>query len=63
MYLNYKVEIPEKAGITRKAIKSTTYLYYACASKYDPKKNHTIPINATIDKCEVDDPDKMCPKM
>ena len=61
MYLDYKVNIPDKSGITRKAIKGTTYVYYAYDRKYDPEKKHTVPINTTIGKCGPDDPDMMYP--
>ena len=61
MYLDHKVRIPEKNGVTRKSIKGTTYVYYAYDRKYDPEKKHTVPINTTIGKCEADDPDMMYP--
>ena len=61
MYLDYKVNIPDKSGITRKSIKGTTYVYYAYDRKYDPEKKHTVPINTTIGKCGLDDPDMMYP--
>lgn len=61
MYLDYKVNIPDKSGITRKSIKGTTYVYYAYDRKYDPEKKHTVPINTTIGKCGPDDPDMMYP--
>lgn len=61
MYLDYKVNIPDKKGITRKTIKGTTYVYYAYDRKYDPKKKHTVPINTTIGKCESDESDRMYP--
>lgn len=39
MYLDFQVKIPtESAGITRKKIKGTTYIYYAYEHNYNTKK-------------------------
>lgn len=40
MYLDFKVKIPsDSAGITRKKIKGTTYIYYAYEHNYSSEKD------------------------
>ena len=44
MYLDFQVKIPtESAGITRKKIKGTTYIYYAYEHNYNTKKRVYCP--------------------
>ena len=41
MYLDFKVKIPsDSAGITRKKIKGTTYIYYAYEHNYSSEKGY-----------------------
>lgn len=62
MYLDFQVKIPtESAGITRKKIKGTTYIYYAYEHNYNTKKGYTVPKNTTIRKCTEDDSELMYP--
>ena len=47
MYLDFQVKIPtESAGITRKKIEGTTYIYYAYEHNYNTEKGYTVPIGA-----------------
>lgn len=62
MYLDFQVKIPtESAGITRKKIKGTTYIYYAYEHHYNTEKGYTVPKNTTIGKCTDDDSELMYP--
>ena len=62
MYLDFKVKIPsDSAGITRKKIKGTTYIYYAYEHNYSSEKGYTVPKNTSIGKCTDDDPNLMYP--
>lgn len=62
MYLDFQVKIPtESAGITRKKIKGTTYIYYAYEHNYNTEKGYTVPKNTTIGKCTDDDSELMYP--
>lgn len=62
MYMNFTVPIPGKdAGVTTKVIKGTTYMYYERERKYDPVKQHTIPMTTTIGKVTEEDPSEMYP--
>ena len=62
MYLDFQVKIPtESAGITRKKIKGTTYIYYAYEHNYNTKKGYTVPKNTTIGKCTDDDSELIYP--
>lgn len=62
MYLDFQVKIPtESAGITRKKIEGTTYIYYAYEHNYNTKKGYTVPKNTTIGKCTEDDSELMYP--
>ena len=62
MYLDFQVKIPtESAGITRKKIKGTTYIYYAYEHDYNTEKGYTVPKNTTIGKCTDDDSELMYP--
>ena len=62
MYMNFTVPIPGKdSGVTTKVIKGTTYVYYERERKYDPVKQHTIPMTTTIGKVTEDDPSEMYP--
>lgn len=41
MYLDFQVKIPmESAGVTRKKIKGTTYIYYAYEHNYNVEKGY-----------------------
>lgn len=62
MYLNFKVKIPsDSAGITRKKIKGTTYIYYSYEHNYSSEKGYTVPKSTSIGKCTDDEPDLMYP--
>ncbi|MCZ0647012.1 transposase [[Ruminococcus] gnavus] len=62
MYLDFKVKIPsDSAGITRKKIKGTTYIYYSYEHNYSSEKGYTIPKSTSIGKCTDDEPDLMYP--
>lgn len=62
MYLECKVKIPDSdKGISRKKIKSITYIYYSYGYKYDPDKQYTVPKCTSIGKAADDDPDMMYP--
>lgn len=62
MYLDFKVKIPsDSAGITRKKIKGTTYIYYAYEHNYSSEKGYTVPKSTSIGKCTDDDPEQMYP--
>ena len=62
MYLDFKVKIPsDSAGITRKKIKGTTYIYYAYEHNYSSEKGYTVPKSTSIGKCAADDPELMYP--
>ena len=62
MYLDFKVKIPsDSAGITRKKIKGTTYIYYAYEHNYSSEKGYTVPKSTSIGKCTDDEPDLMYP--
>ena len=62
MYLDFKVKIPsDSAGITRKKIKGTTYIYYAYEHNYSSEKGYTVPKSTSIGKCTEDDPELMYP--
>ena len=62
MYLDFKVKIPsDSAGITRKKIKGTTYIYYAYEHNYSSEKGYTVPKSTSIGKCTDDDPELMYP--
>ena len=62
MYLDFKVKIPsDSAGITRKKIKGTTYIYYSYEHNYSSEKGYTVPKSTSIGKCTDDEPDLMYP--
>lgn len=62
MYLDFKVKIPsDSAGITRKKIKGTTYIYYSYEHNYSLEKGYTVPKSTSIGKCTDDEPDLMYP--
>lgn len=62
MYLDFKVKIPsDSAGITRKKIKGTTYIYYSYEHNYSSEKGYTVPKSTSIGKCTDDDPELMYP--
>lgn len=62
MYLDFKVKIlSDSAGITRKKIKGTTYIYYSYEHNYSSEKGYTIPKSTSIGKCTDDEPDLMYP--
>lgn len=62
MYLDFKVKIPsDSAGITRKKIKGTTYIYYSYEHNYSSEKGYTVPTSTSIGKCTDDEPDLMYP--
>lgn len=62
MYLDFKVKIPsDSAGITRKKIKGTTYIYYSYEHNYSSEKGYTVPKGTSIGKCTDDEPDLMYP--
>ena len=62
MYLDFKVKIPsDSAGITRKKIKGTTYIYYSYEHNYSSEKGYTVPKSASIGKCTDNEPDLMYP--
>ena len=62
MYLDFKVKIPsDSAGITRKKIKGTTYIYYSYEPNYSSEKGYTVPKSTSIGKCTDDEPDLMYP--
>jgi transposase len=62
MYLKTAVSIPKlPAGITRKTIKGTTYIYYEQGRTYDRDKKYTSPQCTTIGKLCDDDPSCMYP--
>lgn len=62
MYLDFKVKIPSNsAGITRKKIKGTTYIYYSYEHNYSSEKGYTVPKSTSIGKCTDDEPDLMYP--
>lgn len=62
MYMDCKVKIPNSdKGITRKRIKSITYIYYSYGRKYNPDKKYTVPKCTSIGKMVPDDPDMMYP--
>ena len=62
MYLDFKVKIPsDPAGITRKKIKGTTYIYYSYEHNYSSEKGYTVPKSTSIGKCTDDEPDLMYP--
>lgn len=62
MYLDFKVKIPSaSAGITRKKIKGTTYIYYSYEHNYSSEKGYTVPKSTSIGKCTDDEPDLMYP--
>ena len=62
MYLDFKVKIPsDSAGITRKKIKGTTYIYYSYEHNYSSEKGYTVPKRTSIGKCTDDEPDLMYP--
>ena len=62
MYLDFKVKIPyDSAGITRKKIKGTTYIYYSYEHNYSSEKGYTLPKSTSIGKCTDDEPDLMYP--
>ena len=62
MYLDFKVKIPsDSAGITRKKIKGTTYIYYSYEHNYSSEKGYTDPKSTSIGKCTDDEPDLMYP--
>lgn len=62
MYLDFQVKIPtESAGITRKKIEGTTYIYYAYEHNYNTEKGYTVPKNTTIGKCTEDGSELMYP--
>lgn len=62
MYLDFKVKIPsDSAGITRKKIKGTTYIYYSYEHNYSSEKGYTVPKSTSIGKCTDDESDLMYP--
>lgn len=62
MYLDFKVKIPsDSAGITRKKIKGTTYIYYSYEHNYSSEKGYTVSKSTSIGKCTDDEPDLMYP--
>lgn len=62
MYLNCRVEIPDKqTGISKKTIKGTTYIYYEHGRRYDPVKKYNVPQCTTIGKQSDMDPSMMIP--
>ena len=62
MYLDFKVKIPsDSAGITRKKIKGTTYIYYSYEHNYSSEKGYTVPKSTSIGKCTDDEPNLMYP--
>ena len=62
MYLDFKVKIPsDSAGITRKKIKGTTYIYYSYEHNYSSEKGYTVPKSTSIGKSTDDEPDLMYP--
>ena len=62
MYLDFKVKIPsDSAGITRKKIKGTTYIYYSYEHNYSSEKGYTVPKSTSIGKCTDNEPDLMYP--
>lgn len=62
MYLDFKVKMPsDSAGITRKKIKGTTYIYYSYEHNYSSEKGYTVPKSTSIGKCTDDEPDLMYP--
>lgn len=62
MYLDFKVKIPsDSAGITRKKIKGTPYIYYSYEHNYSSEKGYTVPKSTSIGKCTDDEPDLMYP--
>lgn len=62
MYLDFKVKIPsDSAGITRKKIKGTTYIYYSYEHNYCSEKGYTVPKSTSIGKCTDDESDLMYP--
>lgn len=62
MYLDFKVKKPsDSAGITRKKIKGTTYIYYSYEHNYSSEKGYTVPKSTSIGKCTDDEPDLMYP--
>ena len=62
MYLDFKVKIPsDSAGITRKKIKGTTYIYYSYEHNYSSEKGYTVPKSISIGKCTDDEPYLMYP--
>lgn len=62
MYLDFKLKIPsDSAGITRKKIKGTTYIYYSYEHNYSSEKGYTVPKSTSIGKCTDDEPDLMYP--
>ena len=62
MYLDFKVKIPsDSAGITRKKIKGTTYIYYSYEHNYSSEKGYTVPKSTSIGKCTDDEPHLMYP--
>ena len=62
MYLGFSVKIPEnQAGISKKKIKGTTYIYYEHGRKYYAEKQYTVPQCTSIGKMCEDAPDMMIP--
>lgn len=62
MYLDCKVKIPDSdKGISRKKIKSITYIYYSYGRTYNAEKQYTVPKCTSIGKVAEDDPDMMYP--
>ena len=62
MYMNFTVPIPGKdSGVTTKVIKGTTYVYYERERKYDPVKQHTVPMTTTIGKVSEYNASEMYP--
>ena len=61
MYLKFRVEIPKAAGVSRKKIKGTIYIYYEHGRKYKKDKKYTVSQCTSIGKQCEDDPGYMYP--